>query len=454
MEFIVKILKKLGVDPSDFTVKGLLTVVGIFVLGIGVFSTFNIARAQLTLPLAEAFGVERTVISFGGTLASFGGAFASLVFGQVYRKLSLKGSVLLATASMALQYVVCAISPSTFWIMVAFIIGGFGSTFAGGTMIITSIKPWFPRNVGVFAAICGTASGFGGQFLTPMFTQRIVDNGYVSACWWMAMVIAIFGGVCVLMVFMSPNDPLRKRSKEEEAAIKAAKDAEALKKAAASGVPAMGYKDYLKCPATWLLMGMMALAAGTLQPFINSWHGIADWMGFEDAAMVSAAALAGHAGLLVWAKFIMGYLKDRNWAKFGVIFAYSLNIFSVAGMLFFCNSPEMFKILGTINAFASTSTGLFINLCAVQAFGKYNNAIINGMTAFTFNIGRATGNALVHLPYDLWGSYTVTLWVTLLSGVVMMIGLLAALKIGNSTERALDKKYGIGEFATAAVDKE
>lgn len=454
METIVKILKKIGVDPSDFSVKGMLTVVGIFMLGLGVFATANMALGQLTLPLAEAFGVDRSVIAFGGTLSKIAGALGALVFGQVYKKLTLKGTVLMATIMLAIQYVIIAVGGSTFWSMVAFFIGGFGTQFAGGTLIITAIKPWFPRNVGIFAAICGTASGFGGQIFTPMFTQRIVDNGYASACWWMAMVVAIMGAVCVFLVFMSPDDPLRKRSAEEEAALKAAKDAAALQKAAASGVPAMGYKDFLKCPATWLLMIMMFIAAGSLQPFIGAWHGIADWMGFEDAAMVSAAAVAGHAGLLVWAKFIMGYLKDRNWSKFGVIFAYSLNIISVLGMMFFCKTPEMFKFLGTINAFASTSTGLFINLCAVQAFGKYNNAIINGLTAFTFNIGRAVGLPLVHLPYDLWGSYDVTLWAVLICGVIMMVGLLAALKLGNSTERALDKKYGIGEYAPQAVEKE
>ena len=449
METIVKILKKIGVDPSDFSVRGILTVVGIFMLGLGVFATANMALGQLTLPLAEAFGVDRSVISFGGTLSKIAGALGALVFGQVYKKLTLKGTVLMATITLAIQYVIIAVGGSVFWSLVAFFIGGFGTQFAGGTLIITAIKPWFPRNVGIFAAICGTASGFGGQIFTPMFTQRIVDNGYASACWWMAMVVGIMGAVCTVLVFMSPDDPLRKRSAEEEAALKAAKDAAALQKAS-SGVPALGYMDFLKCPASWLLMGMMFLAAGTLQPFINAWHGIADWMGFEDAAMVSAAAVAGHAGLLVWAKFIMGYLKDRNWSKFGVIFAYTLNIVSVLGIMFFCKTPGMFTFFGTINAFASTSTGLFINLCAVQAFGKYNNAIINGMTAFTFNIGRAIGLALVHMPYDLWGSYSVTLWVVLASGVLMMVGLLAALKIGNATEKALDKQYGLGEYAPKA----
>ena len=50
----VKLLGKVGIYPDDFTVKGLLTVVGIFILGLGVFATANMALGQLTVPLANA----------------------------------------------------------------------------------------------------------------------------------------------------------------------------------------------------------------------------------------------------------------------------------------------------------------------------------------------------------------------------------------------------------------
>lgn len=427
-------IKRLGLDPEDFPLRGLLTVLGVFLFSLGVFATENMALSQLTLPLAEAFGVDRTVISFSATLSKIAGAAGALVFGKIYRKLTLKGTIAMASISLIVQYIIIAVGNSTFWTLVAFTIGGFGTQFAGGLLIITAIKPWFPRNVGIFTAICGTASGFGGQIFTPIFTEKIIESGFQPACWMMAGNVLLFGIAAVLLSSMAPNDPLRRSAPQKAAGAK---------KVPAAGVPVLGYRDFLRCPVTWLLMGMMFLAAGTNQPYVNTWNGIADWRGYENAAMVGAGAVAACSGLLVWAKFIMGFLKDRGWTRFAIIFAYTLNILSVLGVMYWSSTPGLFRFFCAINAFAATATGLFINLCVDQAFGKYANATVQGLVNFTFNIGRAIGSPLIHLPFDLWGSYTVSLWVVLISGFVLMFGLLLAVKVGKSTEQMLDRRYGL-----------
>lgn len=429
----MKILSKwkANITPEDFPIRGLLTVLGVFLFSLGVFATENMALGQLTLPLAEAFSVDRSVISFSATLSKIAGAAGALVFGQIYRKLTLKGTVCMASLALIIQYIMIAIGNSTFWTFVAFTIGGFGTQFAGGLLIITAIKPWFPKKVGIFTAICGTASGFGGQIFTPIFTEKIVSSGFQSACWMMAGIVTIFGIAAILLVNMSPNDPLRKSAPVQTGQ----------KKPPAAGVPVLGYRDFLRQPVTWILMSMMFLAAGTNQPYINTWNGIADWRGYENAAMVGAGAVAACSGLLVWAKFIMGFLKDHGWTKFAIIFAYTLNILSVLGVMYWSPTPGMFKFFCAINAFAATATGIFINLCVDQAFGKYANATVQGLVNFTFNIGRAIGSPLIHLPFDLWGSYSVSLWVVLIAGFILMFGLLLAVKVGSATEKELDKIY-------------
>lgn len=433
MKVLTALWKKTGIDPEIYPPRGLLTVLGVFLFSLGVFATENMALGQLTLPLAEAFGVDRSVISFSATLAKIAGAAGALCFGRIYRTLTLKGTTCMASLAIIIQYIMIALGNSTLWTLIAFTIGGFGTQFAGGLLIITAIKPWFPKKVGIFTAICGTASGFGGQIFTPIFTGKIISSGFQSACWMMAGLVTVFGIVAVLLVNMSPTDPLRKTAPAQGSQ----------KKKPAAGVPVLGYKDFLRQPVTWLLMGMMFLAAGTNQPYCNSWNGIAVLHGYENAAMVGAQAVAVSSGVLVWAKFIMGFLKDRGWTKFAIIFAYTLNILSVLGVMFWSYTPGLFKFFCAINAFAATATGLFINLCVDQAFGKYANATVQGLVNFTFNIGRAIGSPLIHLPYDLWGSYDVSLWVVLIAGFVLMFGLLLAVKVGSATEKALDQAYGL-----------
>jgi len=447
MQKIIAILKKIGIDPSDFTAKGLLTVVGVFFVGLGVLGIASNALSQFTLPLADAFGVERSVISLYSTFSKISGAAAALMFGLVYKKLTVKGTVLMAGLTLVIQYAMIAVASSPAWVYAACTIGGFGTQFAGSLFIMSVIRPWFPRNVGIFAAICGTASGFGGQIFIPHVARRIVDNGYQAGAWMVCILVAIGTVIAAIMCFQSPNDPLRRMSKEEEAKMKAAKEAAAAAKAekqAASGVPALGYKDFLKTPTMWLLMLATFVAAGTNQPFVTAWNGIADWRGYENAALVGAAAVASYNGLLVWAKFIMGYMKDRNWTVYAVILAWGTNIISVLGVMFFsANSPKLFEFFCTLNAFAGTSTGILIALCNVQAFGKYFNAAAHGLSSFVFNIGRAIGAPLIHLPYDLTGSYNITLWVLLGVGFFMLAVLLLVLKTGEATQKKLDARFGI-----------
>lgn len=429
METLRNILKKLGVDTSDFTPRGLITVVGVFFLGFGVLASANLARGQLTVPLAEHFGVERSVISLAGTTAKFAGSLAAILYGRVYKTLRLKGTVLMAGLTFVIQYLMVAFAPNATVAIAGFTIAGFGAAFAGGTMIVTIIRPWFPKNLGLFAAICGTASGFGGQFLTPLMAKTIAAQGFKPACIMFAGISAACAIICALLVTQSPNDPMLNGSKGPA------------KKAAAKG-PQLSYGDYLKEPVTYLLFAMMFVAAGTHQTLVNCYTGIAEQLGFEDFIVVGGNAAAGMAAVLVWAKFIMGWLKDKGWTTFGILFAYGTNILAIVGMMFFSKTPEAFVFFASINAFSATATGLFINLCVAQSFGKYATATAYGITLFGFNIGRALGDPLMQLPYDLWGSYNVSMWIGIVSGIFMMFGLLAACKLGPQAEKRMDLKFG------------
>jgi len=432
METLRNILKKLGVDTSDFSTRGLITVVGVFFLGFGVLASANLARGQLTVPLADHFGVERSVISLSGSTAKIAGSIAAILYGKVYKTLRLKGTVLMAGLTFVIQYLMVAFAPNPTVAIIGFTIAGFGAAFAGGTMIVTIIRPWFPKNLGLFAAICGTASGFGGQFLTPLMAKTIAAQGFKPACLMFAGISAACAIICALLVSQSPNDPML--------AGNAPKAAE--KKAAAPKGPTLTYGDYLKEPTTYLLFALMFVAAGTHQTLVNCYTGIAQQLGFEDYIVVGGSAAAGMAAVLVWAKFIMGWLKDKGWTTFGILFAYGTNILAIVGMMFFSKTPDAFVFFASINAFSATATGLFINLCVAQAFGKYATATAYGITLFGFNIGRALGEPLMQLPYDLWGSYNVSMWIGIVSGIFMMFGLLLACKLGGQAEKRLDAKFG------------
>ena len=166
MKTLTALWKKLGIDPETYPPRGLLTVLGVFLFSLGVFATENMALGQLTIPLSEAFGVDRSVINFSATLAKIAGAAGALCFGRIYRTLTLKGTTCMASLAIIIQYIMIALGNSTLWTLIAFTIGGFGTQFAGGLLIITAIKPWFPKKVGIFTAIMPSVS-------SPRWTKKM-----------------------------------------------------------------------------------------------------------------------------------------------------------------------------------------------------------------------------------------------------------------------------------------
>jgi len=414
-------------------------------VGFGVLGVGNNSLGQFTMPMAEAFGVARSVITFQGTLAKIAGSIAALIFGAVYRKVTVKGVVVCSGLALMFEYAMIAMSQSPIWAYIGCFVGGFGIQWAGGLFILTVIKPWFPKNVGIMAAICGTASGFGGSIFVTRVSARIVNESFRSAAWFVVILVAIFTAISAVLVFQSPEDPLRKMTKEMAAEAAAKK---AAKKMGDPSVPALGYVDFLKLPTIWILMIMMFLASGTISPFANAYSAIAEWKGFADPIIVGGNAVAAFTAVLVWAKFIMGFLKDRSWMTFACILAWGTHIISIIGIMF-CKTPETFVIMGGIDAFAGTSTQLLINFCLIQALGKYFNATATGLVAFTLNAGRAVGTPLVHLPYDLTGSYSITVWGMLITGIILLVGCLYALKFGKNTVATLDKRYGNQDAAVS-----
>lgn len=432
-----KLLLKLNIDPKDFTLRSMLVVLGVFAVGFFVLGIGNMAISQFTNPMAEEFGVARSVITLYSTFSKIAGCIASIAFAFVYKKVGPKGLVLVASGTLMIEFVCFALATSPIWVYVGAFIGGFGAQFAGSLMIFTIIKPWFQNNLGIFTAICGTASGLGGSLFTKRIAAKIAADGFRSGAWFVVILMAIFVIIPVLLVKAAPNDPLYS-GRLFEKSDKAESDSGKKK---ATKIPALGWLDYLKCPATWLLVGIMFIAAGTNHPFVQALNGVAEWKGF-DGAVVGAAAIAAYSFWLAWAKFGMGIVRDTLGMKVVVWLAWGTNLICVAGMLFIPNlTSGMFVFLAALNSLAGTSTGLLNSYAVVQAFGKYYNARVHGIVVAAFNIGRAIGAPLVQVPYDVTGSYAPLLWIMLVVGVLMIVMNLAAFKTGAATQARLDKMY-------------
>ena len=432
----VQVLKKtFKIDPSDFSIRSILVVFGTFMIGFVALGIGNMAISQFVNPMAEYFGVGRSTINVYATVTKIAGMLTAIAFPSIYKRVGPKGIALCACIPLALQFVIWALAPNLTWIYIGSFIGGIGVQCGGGMMIFAIIKPWFSKNLGIFAALCGTSSGLGSTIFTLRIADKIAADGWKSAAWMVAILVAVLAIIPFLMVRANDKDPLYHRTAKKK---EGENEGEKAKKTPA---PALTYRDYIKFPASWCCIAQMFLAAATTIPFMKAMNGVAEWKGF-DAVAVGAVAFALFSFWQSWAKIGMGIMRDMVGMKFCQIFAWGLNIISMAGMLFIPNmSPGMFKFLATINCFASTATQLGIGFMLVQCFGKYYNPRIYSLVTIFFNIGRAAGEPLIQLPYDLTGSYAITLWGMLIVGILMLVLSMLTFKFGKQTVEKMDRIY-------------
>ena len=433
----LEILKKtFKIDPADFTIRSVLVVFGTFMIGFVGLGIGNMAISQFVNPMAEYFEVGRSTITVYTTFTKIAGMLTAIAFPEIYKRVGPKGIALCACLPVALQFVIWALAPNLIWIYIGSFIGGIGVQCAGGMMIFAIIKPWFSKNLGIFSALCGTASGLGSSVFTMRIANKIAADGWRDGAWLVAILVAALAVIPFLLVSASDNDPLyHKASKKDGAEV----STEAAKKKAPA--PALTYRDYIKFPATWVCIALMFLTAGTTLPFMKAMNGVAEWKGF-DGVTVGAAAFALYSFWLSWSKIGMGILRDLTGMKFCQIFAWGTNIISMACMLFIPEMSEgMFKFLAAINCFAGTATQLGVGFMLVQSFGKYYNPRIYSLVTIFFNIGRAIGEPLIQMPYDLTGSYEITLWAMLIVGILMLALSMVALKQGKKTIEKMDVLY-------------
>ena len=450
-KFLSVLKKTFKIDPSDFTWRSILVVVGTFMIGFVGLGIGNMAISQFVNPLAEHFGVGRSTITLYTTFTKIAGMITAIFFPEIYRKWGPKGLALFAGIPLALQFVIWSVATNLTMINIGSFIGGIGVQCAGGMMILAIIRPWFKKNVGIFGALCGTASGLGGSIFTMRIASRIAEQGWQSGARMVAILVAVLIFIPFFLVKANDKDTMYiKTAKKLEAEAQAATKEGEKKKAIA---PPLSYWEYMKVPSTWICIVLMFLTAGTTLPFMKAMNGVAAWKGF-DGAVVGAAAFAAYSFWLSWSKIGMGILRDLTGMKFCQIFAWGTNILSMAAMLFIPNmSPGMFKFLAAINCFAGTATQLGIGFMLIQSFGKYYNPRVYSLITIFFNIGRAIGEPLIQLPYDKWGTYAPTLWAMLIVGILMLVLSMIALNQGQKTIKKMDKIFTEKGYDISQLDE-
>jgi len=443
---------------EEFTWKGFLTCIGAFLFSLSIVGLHGVVKNQFTLPISEALGVTKAEVAIWDSAGKITGIATAALIGVIYKKIGPRWLAICAGSCVTIGYLMIAflMKDSLVPLYISGLFIGAGNAVAGGLMFFTIVKPWWNKAFGTFAALCGTASGIGGVLFVGNVTKAIQAGGYQGGAIRVAILTICISVVGGLLMTESPNDALRNAEKAEREARKRGEKIEKAKakaekevKGPAEGVPALDYLDFLKEPLTWLLFIMMIMAVFNVATSLFS--PIAKWKGYADPNVVGGAALTAYSAVLIWTKLGAGALRDAVGMKWVLPIMYIPAIFCIGWNLFGTIPVNVYPYVMALMAFSGTATQLLVGFVSVQAWGKYFNVKVHGMTVVVFNICGLWVGPIRHLPHDLTGSYSITLWVMLIFAISQWVLGLLCLKLGKRVNAKLDKKYGITDETAAAA---
>lgn len=285
-----------------------------------------------------------------------------------------------------------------------------GVVYTGATTMPYSIliNNWFgDKKRGLAMSLTFVGSGFGGMILNPFLTTVILHMGWRAAYLVIAAMILIILVPCnFFLVVKTPEEKGLKRVGETQADAEITTEARELR--------GMEYKESLRSPMLWLLVGTVVftlMGSGVLLaqivPYLSE-------NGFSPtaAASVQGAAL----GSLLIGKPLLGMICDKSGAKRVSVTC----IFIFMGCFIAMYFTPYFKYLVIAHilcyCFGSASLTICPPLMAEVLFGQRSYGAIIGIVGMATGLGGAIGPYVSGKVYDITGTYAGA-WI---AGAVMV----------------------------------
>lgn len=367
------------------------------------------------VPMSEAFGTTRAVISGLFTVANLVAIPAAIVFGRIADKRDLKIPMALCCAFVGIGYIIYGTVSTVAGLYAGAVLVGIG--LAGTIQIPVSvvINSWFIQKKGMAMGFAMVGSGVGGTVISQVISRVISNYGYSSAYTGLGIAtIAITVPLTLMFVTNYPNKNGFLRYGEELEAAKQENEMQA---------PVIEEKgssvaEALKKPEFWVLFAGLALLTFPMAAIKS--HMVAYMTDNGYPAQVAANILTLTIIAVIPGKPLLGVFFDKLGAKTATIIA---GLCMTGGIFLSIGAPIaiIFAILfGVIYGFGSafSSVGTPLALGSVVKT-KANFATLLSVAVIGANGLAAFGTIIMGAVYDATGTYMLAL---LASGVSVLIG--------------------------------
>ena len=390
------------------------------VLFVGLLATFGMSAsfgAYIT-PWEHDFSVGRTVVTSISMLNFIVFAFGQPLAGKLNDHF---GKNFVPSVSIFLVGFSLLLTSRANHIWQIFLLYGvvFPLGISGCCNIIAAsiITRWFVEKRGLALGLTTSGMAVGQLVLVPANLFIIEQAGWRRSMATLSIIIMVVVGL--LYIFLL-------RSKPEEKGMKPYGYTEPDKDAAQNGNAAPEVVKTLPIISVFkqkafLLLSITSIICGFTDVGLIQTHLIpmAEGKGFPvsiAALAFSLIAISNIAGTI-----ITGHLSDHISRKWQLAVIWSVRALTYI-FLIFLNQPWMLPIFAVIYGLSEMATIAPINSLTVQLFDKYSIGMMLGIVAVSHQIGGAIGSWVPGLLFDMTGSYTavLTLSIVLLFGAALL----------------------------------
>lgn len=383
---------------------------------------FSSAAGMMVNPVTRDLGISRSRFTMTSTACSLAGMVMSLFIGKIFRKLSVKKTMLIGSAVYAACYAAYGIAPNIWVFYIIGFISGFAMVASSMVAVSTLLARWFDEKRGLAVALASTGSGVGGVVMNPVIGSLVTSIGWRNTYFVLgAMIAAVMLPAVLFLIKETPQemglepygkkDPAAGVEREEESGYSAA--------------------EARITPMYWLWIPVVIIVSATCNCIMQHTVAYATDMGFDYSVAAGIASVLT-AGLAVW-KLVMGQLYDTIGSRKAATL--SLSVYTLVLVLYVIASKEAAFIyyigtalFGVGGSFATIAYSVVVQ----DVFGKKDFAAIYGSINAFASIGGAVGSPIVAAVFDTLGTYKPA-WAAL--AVIMFINVILL----NMMFRAKDK---------------
>lgn len=404
-----------------------IVVTGLLIMVLVFAPAINLAGLFIK-PLAENFGVPRTVATTAVTISSLAGMLAGLFSGKLFARGNIRRIVMLAMVGVAVCYFATVFSNSLVVLFAATILRGACNTVCTILPISFLVNNWFGKRVrGRAFGVAMMGSGIGAMLLTPI-TGAILENwgwrgGYI---FFGVLALVLLPLVWVTYVHTPAEKGLTCLGAEADAnGAPAPQDTQ--------GIPA---KRAMRTALFWVLIATIILMSGGVQIWlVNSASYLTD---FDfDVLWVSFVLSIGSASMTA-GKFIIGAICDKAGAKVGTIVGVCALVAGYLLSLTVGKMPMMAYPTTVIMGFGLGTSTVVTSLLIRELFGNRDFVTLSGFGQSSLNFGAFFMPILASLVYDLSGSY-VPAW---LAACVICVLAIVGVSMAYALQPRVMARYG------------